>query len=263
MSGRERALVFGEVAEAYERSRPTYPPQLISDLVDLVPPDPAILEIGAGTGKATRLMAPYAASIIAVEPSAEMAMVARRVCREWPHVRVEESRFEACSVDDGSVDLVMAAQSWHWIDHRVAVPKVHAMLRPRAKVALFWNRPVPESNPIREAARRAYERYAPEHVASTLVLNGSSDGLTDDIAALERDGYFGELEPRWYPWSRSYDADEYVNELSTHSDVVLLEPEGRAALLGEIRAAVVEQGTITIAHTTELVLATRGDSVEG
>src|ERR1700744_4942951 len=82
MGERPRRLVFGEIAALYEASRPSYPEALIDDLVAWASHGvdrPSALEIGAGTGKATRLMAARGVAVTAIEPSSEMAAVARRL----------------------------------------------------------------------------------------------------------------------------------------------------------------------------------------
>jgi protein-L-isoaspartate O-methyltransferase len=93
---RERRLTFGEVAELYDRSRPSYRAALVDDVLDVaqVGPSHGVLEVGAGTGKATILFARRGLSVLALEPSAEMAAVARRNCAQYPGVRIEESDFE-------------------------------------------------------------------------------------------------------------------------------------------------------------------------
>ena len=73
---RPRRLVFGEVAGLYDRARPSYPASLIDDLVSWAQPGGRALEIGAGTGKATRLLAARGVSVLGIEPSAEMAVYA-------------------------------------------------------------------------------------------------------------------------------------------------------------------------------------------
>src|ERR1700742_1269450 len=94
---RERRLVFGEVAELYDRHRPTYPAELVDDLVALAGLDGSrpVLEVGAGTGKATVLFASRGIPVIAVEPSAEMAAVAARNAGAAGTVEIEQSDFEA------------------------------------------------------------------------------------------------------------------------------------------------------------------------
>ncbi len=75
---REQRLVFGEDAELYDRARPGYPAALVDDVVSLVGLPCHAVDIGCGTGKATRMLAERRVMGVGVEPHAEMAAVARR-----------------------------------------------------------------------------------------------------------------------------------------------------------------------------------------
>ena len=77
--GREQRFVFGEVADLYDRARPGYPEQLVEDVLRFRGlPAPRVLEVGAGTGKATVVFAARGLEIVALEPTPEMAAVAAR-----------------------------------------------------------------------------------------------------------------------------------------------------------------------------------------
>ncbi len=113
----ERRLAFGEVAELYDRARPGYPAELIDDVIAFAPAagGTRALEVGAGTGKATELFAQRGLEIVALEPSAQMAAVARRNCARYENVSVEQIEFERWSPAGASFGLVFSAQAWHWI----------------------------------------------------------------------------------------------------------------------------------------------------
>ena len=89
---REQRLVFGEVAELYDRHRPAYPGVVVDDLIGLAAlgPGALVLEVGAGTGKATAMFAQRGIRVLAVEPSAEMAVVARRLFEGGGQVQERE-----------------------------------------------------------------------------------------------------------------------------------------------------------------------------
>jgi trans-aconitate methyltransferase len=111
---REPRLVFGTVAERYDRVRPSYPSVLVDEVIALAGDGPA-LEVGAGTGKATLLFAQRGFAVHAVEPSAEMASIARQRCADFPDVTIEESDFEDWHGDRHTFALVFSAQAWHWV----------------------------------------------------------------------------------------------------------------------------------------------------
>jgi SAM-dependent methyltransferase len=129
-----RELSFDSVADEYERTRPDYPPAVL----DLLPleGDAAVLDLGAGTGKLTRVLAKRYREVTAVEPLANMrAMLERAV----PGVTALAGSAERIPLDDGSVDGVFAAQAFHWFDKSVALPEIARVLRPGGILAIVWN----------------------------------------------------------------------------------------------------------------------------
>jgi SAM-dependent methyltransferase len=129
-----RELSFDSVADEYEQTRPTYPPALLDALP--LDPDAAVLDLGAGTGKLTRVLAARYRDVTAVEPLAKMRAVLERVV---PGVTALPGSAERIPLDDGSVDGVFAAQAFHWFDQRVALPEIARVLRPGGIFAIVWN----------------------------------------------------------------------------------------------------------------------------
>ena len=129
-----RELSFDSVADEYEQTRPTYPPALL----DALPLDAeaAVLDLGAGTGKLTRVLAERYRDVTAVEPLANMRAMLERVV---PGVTALPGSAERIPLDDGSVDGVFAAQAFHWFDQRVALPEIARVLRPGGVFAIVWN----------------------------------------------------------------------------------------------------------------------------
>ena len=112
-----RELSFDRVADEYERTRPTYPPEVL----DLLPlqDDAAVLDLGAGTGKLTRVLAARYRDVTAVEPLGNMRALLERVV---PEVTALPGSAERIPLDDSSVDAVFAAQAFHWFDKQLALP---------------------------------------------------------------------------------------------------------------------------------------------
>lgn len=205
--------MFGEVAELYDASRPTYPKELIDDLVAWAGEPPRALEIGAGTGKATRLMAQRGVSVVAVEPSAAMAAIARRSTAAHPSVEVVESDFERFDAGGERFALAYAAQAWHWVDHATGYPHARAVLREGGRLVAFWNRPAWEQTTIRDALRAAYQEIAPEMPsggsmhASGSSHRGSENVWCEEIAAVPE---FADAELRDYEWAAPYTPDRFA-----------------------------------------------------
>jgi SAM-dependent methyltransferase len=129
-----RELSFDRVADEYERTRPDYPRALL-DAVPL-PDDAAVLDLGAGTGKLTRVLARRYRDVTAVEPLANMRATLELVV---PGVTALPGSAERIPLDDGAVDGVFAAQAFHWFDKPVALREIERVLRPNGIFAIVWN----------------------------------------------------------------------------------------------------------------------------
>ena len=128
------ARSFDRAADAYERTRPDYPDALL-ELVP-VPADATVLDLGAGTGKLTRVLAPRYRQVIAVEPLDGMRAILETVV---PEVESRAGQAEAIPLADASVDAVFAAQAFHWFANEAAVAEIARVLRPGGVLALVWN----------------------------------------------------------------------------------------------------------------------------
>jgi SAM-dependent methyltransferase len=129
-----QARSFGAAAAEYERGRPPYPAEAIDWLL---PPGAArVADVGAGTGKLTKQLRERGVEVIAVEPLAGMREQLRRAV---PDVAVLAGTAEQIPLADGSVDAVLVAQAWHWVDPARAIPEVARVLSPGGRLGLLWN----------------------------------------------------------------------------------------------------------------------------
>src|SRR6059058_4291683 len=103
---------FDEVAELYDKVRPGYPDELFDELAAALPPSPVVVEVGPGTGQATRGLVARGASVTAVELGPHLAAV---LARNLPTVEVVIGPFENVDLAPGSLDAVVAASSYHWV----------------------------------------------------------------------------------------------------------------------------------------------------
>ncbi len=133
-SDRQRSLSFGEEAAAYERGRPSYPPEAIDWLL----PTGAqrVLDLGAGTGKLTVRLVERGLDVVAVDPIPEMLEVLGRSLPDTPALL---GTAEEIPLPDDSVDSVVVAQAWHWFDPQRAADEIARVLRPGGRLGLVWN----------------------------------------------------------------------------------------------------------------------------
>ena len=130
----ERSRLFDQQAEAYDRFRPAYPDAVIDELLGPAPAGLDVLDVGCGTGIASRQMAQRGAKVLGVELAPRMAEIAR-----GHGVDVEIAAFEGCDAAGRTFDRVTSAQAWHWLDLPIATAKAACVLRPGGRLGLIWN----------------------------------------------------------------------------------------------------------------------------
>ena len=139
MIDQQRALSYGVRAELYDRVRPHYPPQALSPLLAALPAAPKrcrVVDVGAGTGKLTAVLAQAGLDVDAVEPDPRMRTVLTERLRA---IRVHAGRGEQLPLDQASVDAVVYGNSWHWVDPAAGANEALRVLRPNGVLAMLWN----------------------------------------------------------------------------------------------------------------------------
>ncbi len=260
----EQRLAFGRVAELYDRARPSYPAAAIDALLEYggLVPGSRVVDVGAGTGKATELLAARGLDVTAIEPSAEMAALARVKLARWPGVTIVQSAFEAWEPSE-RFDAVVSVQAWHWVEPAVRYARAHQALAAGAMLAAVWSFPDWERCPERDALSRAY-RNAPVKLQADFPMHPDSKPTRlagDWEAEIAAGSGFGAAEVRRFPWSEGYTGEAYTALLRTHQDHILLGDEDRAALMGAIERCIEGSGgRVDLPLTTYVCLARRGQS---
>jgi SAM-dependent methyltransferase len=182
---------FGLAADAYERGRPDYPAAAIEWLVDRLDlrPGRTVVDLGAGTGKLTRLLVPSGAEVIAIEPIEEMRV-------KIENARVLAGTAEAIPLEDASVDAVTVAQAFHWFKPDEALAEIRRVLRPGGGLALVWNvRDDRDSlqaavsaimQPLEEDVPRRHRRDWRQVIDATETATFDHEQLVDEDAFVER-----------------------------------------------------------------------------
>lgn len=129
---------FQRAASRYDRSRPEAPPAAIDALVRSlrISRQSTVIELGAGTGKLSRLLVPRTGPYLAIEPVPAMRAQFRR---GLPAVPIVGGIAEMLPIHPSSADAIVAAQAFHWFDVPRAMREMHRVLRPAGTVGLLWN----------------------------------------------------------------------------------------------------------------------------
>ena len=204
---------FGGVAEAYERGRPTYPVEAVRWLLGEQPL--TVLELGAGTGKLTRVVTQLGHDVHATDPDPEMLKILER---EVPGVHAAEASAEDIPLGDASVDAVIAAQAFHWFDLDHALPEIARVLRPGGHLCLVWN----------------YRNEKIPWVRRLGTLIGTQENQQDPAQALIFSELFGFVEEKEFAHWQVIHRKSIQDLVLSRSNIAVLDEQGRAAKLAEV-----------------------------
>lgn len=158
--------VFAAKVADYVASRPDYPTPLFDALeACALHAGATIADVGAGTGLLTRGLLARGYEVVAVEPNPAMRKACDRYCGAFEHYRSVEGTAESMPLAAASVDLVTAAQAFHWFDVEQARAECLRVLTPHGKVALVWN-DRDTSDPLHPALDEVFEAFGGEKRAA-------------------------------------------------------------------------------------------------
>jgi len=207
-------LVFGEVARAYERARPDYPPAAARWLVGS---GGIVLELGAGTGKLTRHLVGDGHEVLATDPDERMLAVLRELA---PKARTQVGSAEEINLPDRSIDVIAVAQALHWFDLDRALPEMARVLRSDGVVAAVWNQ--------RDASI--------PWVAKLERLLGRQDSDFDPQGFIEADERLHLVDAQEFRHWQVLDRDQLAQFVNSRSEIVVLPPAARAERVNAVLA---------------------------
>jgi SAM-dependent methyltransferase len=207
----ERSLSFGSAAAAYERGRPSYPPEAIDWLL----PSTArhVLDLGAGTGKLTVRLVERGLDVTAVDPIPEMLEVLSSSLPDTPALL---GTAEEIPLPDDSVDAVLVAQAWHWFDRDRASAEIARVLRPGGTLGLVWNARDERSGWVRDLGR----------------IIGHDDPSKDDVTLPTT---FTGLERRRFEWTSYLTPQALIDLVASRSYCITSPDEVRTRTLERVR----------------------------
>jgi SAM-dependent methyltransferase len=243
----ERAVSFGAVASAYQQFRPGYPEELVDHVLAYAGrPVSTALEIGAGTGKATRVFAVRGIAVTATDPDPAMLAELRK------HVPATVTTVQAAFEDLPLIpayDLVFAAASFHWTDPAHRCTRVAALLEPGGVFASFGGQVHLADRNVDEAVRAVRAQFLADDDVP------SPDGTPTDSpmqwpgTELARSGRFVDVQQSSIERQMQVTAHDYVGHLSTVSAYLVL-PDAVRRQVWDLILAVLPTPVMLVADLT-------------
>jgi SAM-dependent methyltransferase len=223
------SLSFGEQAAAYERGRPSYPPEAIDWLL----PRGAhtVLDLGAGTGKLTTRLVERGLDVVAVDPIPEMLEVLTGSLPETPALL---GTAEEIPLADDSVDAVLVAQAWHWFDPERAVKEVTRVLRPGGRLGLVWNTRDERLGWVKDLGN---------------IIGHENDPFTDEVSL---PGPFTDVQRHHVEWTNYLTPQALIDLVASRSYCITSPAEVRTHTLDRVRELLATHPALV--NTTGLAL---------
>lgn len=200
---------FGAIAALYGRWRPTYPAPLRDYLLARVPASAAgplrIADVGCGTGISTRFLAGPGVQLIGIDPNPEMLEEARRSTPSGLAIEYRAGEAVATGLPPASVELVTAAQAFHWFDVEATLAEFRRILVPGGVCAAFWNLRDDQASPFLTEYEALLLKYSAEYQEvdksqGTLARITASPGVRETheagfrhVQRLDREGLLGRV----------------------------------------------------------------------
>jgi SAM-dependent methyltransferase len=239
------ARAFDATADEYERGRPSWPADAIAELLERFGAT-EVLDLAAGTGKLTRVLAAHADEVIAVEPLGEM----RRILQDRvPQARALAGTAEAIPLADASVDAVFVAEAFHWFDLPRAVAEIARVLRPGGHLVVVWNRPATDLDWFGDLWDAIKQHHPGEHDVDRAPWRET----------IEADERFAPLEDEEAFHEHSTDRESQLALITSFSWIGSLPDDERGAALARARAVLERHGIdrVTVPYRTQISIARR------
>lgn len=223
----EMSTSFGRQAATYEAGRPDYPAEAVAWMLEPVADSRLrVADVGAGTGKLTRVLVELGAQAVAVDPDPEMLGMLRASVAGIPTF---VGSAEHLPLPDGAVDAVVLGQAWHWVDPAAASVEVARVLRPGGVLGLIWN---------------TRDDDVPWVARLTAIMHGShaEQMIADGGPVLAHP--FGAAQHRRWTWTRSMSRDTLLAMARSRSYLITADPDDRARIEAELEELFDEIGAV-------------------
>jgi len=156
---------FSGLTAKYAKYRPGYPQEIADVLKEryCLASGAVFADIGSGTGIFSRLLLDNNYAVLGVEPNLEMRRFAEGELSNFAHYKSIGGSAEKTELADNSVDAIASAQSFHWFDHKAALPEFYRILKKDGIIILVWNERKENNDQFHADYEQALQKYCPEY----------------------------------------------------------------------------------------------------
>lgn len=245
---------FSDRVENYVKYRPSYPEAVLEGLRAHcgLSHESVVADVGSGTGIFTALLLQSGCHVYAVEPNAEMRNAAEKGLSTSGHFHSVSGTAEHTGLDAGSVDIITAAQAFHWFAHAEARREFRRVLKPAGWIALVWNQRMTDG-----PFERAYEEMLREHVPEYDRVNHRKIDLNDITAFLDP----AQCQHLTFPNCQDFDLEGLVGRMLSSSYTPVPGAPRYAELMAAAGAAFGEHardGRVAFGYETHVYLGSPG-----
>lgn len=252
---------FDVYAKQYHQVRPGYPSCMYEDIRSVcgITSSSRILEIGVGSGIATKQLATFGCELVGLEPGSQLVAIAKRELATFPKVQIEEKTFEDFHDAGDGFDAVLALTAFHWLSSEDKYQKVMDLLRQNGTMVIVWNSFCQSGEPVSRAVNDLYTDLLPDVYPTSRqdVNEGVLAKLTEREHEIQNDPRFVLWFLRRYLTLYHYDSESYASLLNTYPKIIKLENSRREAFLAKVRETVKGYGSIHVPVLTTLLVCRR------
>lgn len=250
---------FDNAANEYERIRPAYLPAIFTDILSYKPlnANATVLEIGMGTGTATKPFLETGCHLVGVEPGENLAKTAAGKYSGYDNFSMCTQSLQDYVCPEENFDLIYAATAFHWIPEEYGYKRVFSLLKKGGAFARFrYHAGSDQGRPaLVEKIQALYREYMKREKPAEF---GDADAKA--IADIAAKYGFTETKYALYHTTKDFTADQYMSLLHTYPDHMKLPEPQRSKLFDGIHSAIMRNGgMITVYYTMDLELARKPD----
>lgn len=218
------AEAFEKAATIYEQARPSYPPEFVDFMKSLCDKPDIIVDVGAGTGKSTRILGPLGAKeLIAIEPVAAM----RENLKTIPIItKIIDATAEHIPLEDNTVDIIISAHAFHWFATCRALAEFNRVLKPNGFLVLVWNNP--------DHSGREWAKKLSEYIDSHDLVEAQRYNGKEWKKVFDNQNYFSPLQEKQFPHKHRITRDLAIGRILSTSVIAILPSEQQKKVVDDV-----------------------------